>query len=199
VGFLYRPPLPATLSDFWRMKDKVYLSLGVLLLLFYGLVLAAGFSYAAGYPSYHPEWLPIFAGACAPVALIPGLLLIFVGMRARKRGQELVEFSSWVKAYRRIPLADLARKLGKSEFESEKILAQVVDRGLVHGFVDRATSEFVLQETIGQEQMVTRCPHCGATLQQRYLLGETVRCPYCNSVILEGRGAPPMPPPPPPL
>ena len=59
----------------------------------------------------------------------------------------------------------------------------VVDRGLLKGFIDRDTDEFVLQEAVGQENFVDTCPRCGANLQRRFFRGETVTCPYCHTVI----------------
>ncbi len=58
-----------------------------------------------------------------------------------------------------------------------------MDRGLLKGFIVRDTDEFVLQEAVGQENFIETCPRCGANLQKRYFLGETVTCPYCQSVI----------------
>lgn len=140
-------------------------------------------SYLLGFPRYDPGVAAPIAGLCTFTALVPGLLFVFFGLKARKRESELVEFSAWVRTYRRIGLADLARKLGKSELETEKVLVGAVDKGLVPGFIDRATNEFVVQEAIGQEVYVETCPHCGGRVQQRYLAGETIRCPYCQSVI----------------
>ena len=94
-----------------------------------------------------------------------------------------MEFTAWVKTYRRIGLRDLAAKLGKSQYEAEQLLVTVVDRGLLKGFIDRDTDEFVLQEAVGQENFVDTCPRCGANLQRRFFPGETVTCPYCHAVI----------------
>jgi len=109
-----------------------------------------------------------------PSALVPGVVLILLGQRARKREKELVDFAAWVKPYRRIALRDLAAKLGKPSFETEQRLVEAVDRGFVKGFIDRATEEFVLQEAVGQEQFIENCPRCGANVRRRYFLGETV-------------------------
>lgn len=171
-------------SSWWRVKGSVFWILGVLFLLAGIFGIAVGVSYYFGYPYYEPGNLVLLGALCTPTAIIPGLLFIFLGRKANLREKHLVEFSAWVKAYRRIGLDELAQKLGKSPYDSEKILIEVVDRGLVRGFVDRTTNEFVLQDAVGQEQFLERCPHCNANLQQRFFLGETVRCPYCLSVIV---------------
>jgi len=170
-------------SNLWRVKGKLYLTVGVLLLLTFAVGVLIGVSYLYGYPYYEPSNFPVITGVCIPTALVPGLILILLGRRASLREKELIEFTAWVRTYRRIRLADLAAKLGKPQYEAEKILVAVVDRGLLKGFIDRSTDEFVLQEAVGQESFLDTCPRCGANLQKRYFLGETVMCPYCHAVI----------------
>lgn len=178
----------------WRTKDSVYLFFGALLFLvgILGLFGAAGYQASVPQtdPNYNPNVLPIVGGLCALGGVLPGALLLFLGFRARRREGELVEFAAWVHTYRRIGFVDLARKLKKTPTDTEKILVEVADRGLVRGFIDRATNEFVIQEAIGQEVFIDHCPRCGASVQQRYLVGETIRCPYCTSVIPPAAGRP---------
>lgn len=120
---------------------------------------------------------------CTPTTIVPGIILIYYGRKTRRESGQLAEFAAWVKTYRRIGLADLAKKLGKTEYETEKVLIGCVEKGLLQGFVDRSTSEFVLQAAAGREHFVGKCPGCATSLQRRYLDGETVICPYCGTVI----------------
>ncbi len=182
-----------------KKSAGMWLTLGVLFLLLFGFGIAIGVAYAFGFPYYDGNILPVLGGVCVPTALIPGIIFVALGMKARRKEQSLMEFASWVKSYRRVALAEVARKLGKSEFETDKILVEVVDRGLVAGFIDRQTNEFVLKEEIGRQQYVEACSRCGASLKKMYPLGETVLCPYCGSVILAPPTpqAPPSYPPPP--
>jgi len=170
-------------TSWWRVKGSLYMALGILGLLLFAVGIIIGVSYYVGWPYYEPANLPIFAALCTPTALVPGIIFLFLGRKANRREKELIEFSSWVKTYRRISIAELARKLGKQEVEAEKVLIEVVDRGLVPGFIDRSTNEFILQAAVGQELFVETCPRCHGNLQRRYFQGETVQCPYCHSVI----------------
>lgn len=181
-------------SNLWRVKGRLYLTLAVLFLLLFVVGILIGVSYYVGYPYYEPGNLPLFAAVCVPTALVPGLLLLFVGRKASLKEKELVAFTAWVKTYRRIGLRDLAAKLGKPQVEAEQSLVSAVDRGLLKGFIDRTTDEFVLQEAVGQENFVEACPRCGANLQKRFFLGETVTCPYCHSVITTKVPKPPSEP-----
>jgi hypothetical protein len=147
------------------------MTLGVLALLTFAVGIGIGISYVVGVPYYQPSNFPLIAGLCIPTALVPGLLFVYLGRKANRREKELIEFSSWVKTYRRISLPELARKLGKREIEAEKVLIEVVDRGLVPGFIDRTTNEFILQSAVGQELFIETCPRCHANLQRRFFQG----------------------------
>ncbi|OGS60089.1 MAG: hypothetical protein A3K59_05425 [Euryarchaeota archaeon RBG_19FT_COMBO_69_17] len=142
-------------------------------------------SYYFGYPRLDPGFLGIITAFCVPTALVPGVVFILLGLRARRRERDLVEFAAWVKTYRRISLQNLGGKLGRSAFEAEKLLVEAVDRGFVKGFIDRTSEEFVLQEAVGEELFIESCPRCRGNIRQRYFRGETIVCPYCSAVIAQ--------------
>ncbi len=178
-------------KSWWRVKGSLYLFLAVVLLITFALGIHIGVSYYFGVPYYAPETLALLAALCTSTALVPGLLSLVLGQKAKAREKALVDFSSWVRTHHRIKLDDIARKLGKPTFDAEKVLVEVADRGLVKGFIDRATDEFVLHEAVGQDVYVETCPRCGANLQKRFFKGETVQCPSCHSVISGPPTAPP--------
>ena len=78
----------------------------------------------------------------------------------------LTEFATWMKTYRRISLDDLAKKLGTTPMQTERTLAQAIERGLLKGVVDRATDEFVVQDTEAQQIFIRTCPHCGGDVDE---------------------------------
>jgi len=188
-------------SSWVKVKDKTYFMIGALLLVGGVLMVLTGIvltvSPPPGSPQFNAGQTLIIGSLCTATGIVPGLLFIWRGFRARTFMKELEEFSGWVQAYRRITLSDLARKLGKSEMEAEKLLAAVIDKGLVRGFIDRSTNEFVIPEAIGQSLFVGTCPHCGGSVQRQFLIGETPVCPYCRSVIAPSAPPPPPMPPPP--
>jgi hypothetical protein len=121
---------------------------------------------------------------CSTTGIIPGSILLLFGWQARKEERMLVAFSAWIKTYRRMPLNDLARNLGKTRFETEQVLATAVDRGLVQGIVDRTTDEFVVKESIGQQIFGEQCPHCGAAIHPWFLPEDRLICAHCSQPIL---------------
>jgi hypothetical protein len=176
------PPVP-TPSKAWRYKDSVYLGGGSLLLIVGVLGMTA--MATQGNPFY-VLWGVVL---CSATGIIPGALLLLLGWRARKEEKTLVAFSAWIKTYRRIPLDDLARNLGKTRFDTEQVLAAAVDRRLVEGIVDRTTDEFVVKESLGQQIFVEQCPHCGAAIHRWFLPEDRLICAHCNQPILAAAAA----------
>src|SRR5438132_274010 len=121
---------------------------------------------------------------CSSTGIVPGLLVLLLGLRAREEEKTLVACSAWIKTYRRIPLNDLAKNMGKTRFETEQVLAAAVERRLVEGIVDRTTDEFVVKESIGQQIFVDQCPHCGAAIHRWFLPEDRLICSHCNQPIL---------------
>ncbi len=126
---------------------------------------------------------PILAYICVPGGILPGAALLGWGLLEHRREKHLQEFATWIRAYRRISMDDLARRLGKSSMEAERDLAQAMDRGLVKGVIDRSTDEFVLAGSEGQQVFLERCPHCCGTVNRWGFPQERFTCPYCNTPV----------------
>lgn len=120
---------------------------------------------------------------CAALGLVPGFIFIAQVFRIRNRERELESLGEVLKVYRRIQMAEIARKLGVAEFQAEKMVASAIDRGYVEGYVDRNTREFFTVESISQAIPLENCPRCGAPREKLYLTGEQVKCSACDSVL----------------
>jgi hypothetical protein len=97
--------------------------------------------------------------------------------------QQYAEFAGYVQAYRRIRLDQLARKMGKTEFEVEAMLKHCLQRELLHGYIDRQAGEFMTSESIDHVEAAIVCPQCGAPEDRIVLLGEERRCEACGSAL----------------
>jgi hypothetical protein len=173
------PPVVARPSRVWRHKDTLFLGLGSLLLI--GGILGLT---VIGTSQREPDYVLFGSVLCSATGIVPGAILLLLGWRARKEERSLVAFSAWIKTYRRIPMNDLAKNLGKTRFETEQVLAMAVDRDLVQGIVDRTTDEFVVKESIGQQIFVEQCPHCGAKIHRWFLPEDRLVCAHCSQPIL---------------
>ncbi|TLZ81314.1 MAG: hypothetical protein E6K11_02865, partial [Methanobacteriota archaeon] len=118
-----------------------------------------------------------------PITIIPGVIAIAIGVRQWRRERTVVEFASWAKSQRRIKMDVMAQRLGKTRFETEKLLGKALDEGLVKGAIDRTSDEFVSQDAVKQEHFVGKCPNCGGNVDTWYFPEERVVCPYCERVV----------------
>src|SRR3989442_2445116 len=121
---------------------------------------------------------------CGPVTIIPGTIAIVLGVRQWHREQAVIEFANWAKSQRRIKMDVMAQRIGKTRFETEKLLSEALDDGLVKGVIDRSSDEFVVQErAAGQEHFVGACPNCGGNVDTWYFPAERAICPYSKRAL----------------
>ena len=121
---------------------------------------------------------------CGPVTIIPGTIAIVLGVMQWRREQVVIEFANWAKSQRRIKMDVMAQRIGKTRFETEKLLGEALDDGLVKGVIDRSADEFVVQDRdAGQEHFVGECPNCGGNVDMWYFPEERVTCPYCKRAV----------------
>ncbi|HLB67948.1 MAG TPA: hypothetical protein VJN63_05735 [Thermoplasmata archaeon] len=134
--------------------------------------------------------IPLFIYLCGPITFIPGTIAIVLGILQWRREQAAIEFATWVKSHRRIKMDDMSKRIGKTRFETEKLLGEALDRDLVKGVIDRSADEFVLQDDTPSPQVfVGRCPWCGGDVNRWAFPEEVWTCPYCErSVTTPGAG-----------
>lgn len=61
----------------------------------------------------------------------------------------------------------MAQRIGKSRFETEKLLGEALEKDLVKGVIDHSADEFVLHEDTPSPQVfVSRCPWCGGDVNR---------------------------------
>ena len=128
--------------------------------------------------------VPSLIYLCGPITIIPGVVSILLGVRQWRHEHVVIEFATWAKSQRRIKMDVMAQRIGKSRFETEKLLGEALDQELVKGVIDRSSDEFVVQEqTAGQAHFVGACPNCGGSVDTWYFPEERVNCPYCERAI----------------
>jgi hypothetical protein len=129
--------------------------------------------------------VPSLVYLCGPITIIPGTVSILLGVRQWRHERTVVEFATWTKSHRRIGLDVMAQRIGKTRYETEKLLGEAIDAGLVNGVVDRSADEFVAQDgDEGRAHFVGPCPNCGGNIDLWHFPEERVRCPYClRSVV----------------
>ena len=126
-------------------------------------------------------------GACLPVIIVIGILFIYVGVKAEREVKDFEKLAAYLKAYRRIKIGALASKMKLSEYETERRIIRCVRLRLLSGHIDRATDEFFNPAGTEGKTLIT-CPHCGGSVEQMVMAGETGKCPYCGSLLTAGKG-----------
>jgi len=84
--------------------------------------------------------IPLFIYLCGPITFIPGTIAIVLGILQWRREQAAIEFATWVKSHRRIKMDDMSKRIGKTRFETEKLLGEALDRDLVKGVISSLAS-----------------------------------------------------------
>jgi hypothetical protein len=111
---------------------------------------------------------------------IPGVFLVYMGRKSRRRENRLKTLSGLVKSYRRISLSDIAEKTGLSQKEAESLLLKAISMKLLKGNFDRTTGEFYTEDALEDTNMIRYCPSCGGQFDKIYLKGDTVKCERCG-------------------
>lgn len=162
-------------------RGKILLVIGILLAIGAALGFIAGASYLVGFPSYDPGTATGVIAVCGVVPVVPAVLLIWLGHRDVKRAARTQALVGYVMGYRRIPMTDLATHLGIPVPDTEKAVAAAIGAGELSAFVDASTNEVVAAGVARQERFVGPCPRCGGQVDQWYLPGEAMRCPFCGT------------------
>jgi hypothetical protein len=169
----------------FNIRDAVAKWLGIAAIIFGALCVAAGVDISSD-PESRRVGMGIL-GFCVPVLIVPGILLLYFGLRAERERLGYEKLAAFLKAYRRIKIPTLATKLGISEFETERRILRCVRLGLLSGYMDRGSDEFF--NPYGMEgKMLVTCPHCGGPVEQLVLEGETGKCPFCGSLLQSKAG-----------
>ena len=107
--------------------------------------------------------------------------------RARQRQQRLqAHFAGYLKTHDSFTVAEMARKMAMSEFETESLIFKLIDElELELAFLGKSRRYHrrgALQEPHHQ---LTICPGCGGAIGAQILLaGETITCQYCDKTIV---------------
>jgi len=113
----------------------------------------------------------------------PGLFLMYLARRSRKRMEILLAIAGIVNSHRRITLTDLAAKLMIPTDNMGNLLALAISQGLVKGNFDRTTYEFFTEDGKHEQHEIRFCSSCGSPFERIYLKGETIKCRSCGNVI----------------
>lgn len=105
--------------------------------------------------------------------------------RHLKRTEYLTDMADILKAYRRVSIADFAKRIGVNEPEAERVILECLEDRLIFGYISRRSRTFFTREYLDQIENVQigwKCESCGSHNQEIILPGEVDICPYCGSM-----------------
>jgi len=81
-------------------------------------------------------------GVCIGLTGLPTALFVLLWLREHRRNVKLETIGAVLRAYGSIPLADVAKRLGKSEHEVEDLATAAITGGFAQGFIDHRSRAF---------------------------------------------------------
>ena len=165
---------------------KIALVVGIIFAAFAALITVFGILYAVVdvYESPDENWeaaklLFGCSGFLWPFAII-FIVYAYLGLKNEKQLRELADY---VLIYRRLKIPDLAARMGKTAYETEKMLLQCIERGYLRGYIDRNTGEFFVEGAEKEIVKPIKCPHCGGISTKVVMRGEVQVCEYCGAPL----------------
>jgi len=166
------------------IKDTTYKWLGIFSLIWAFIFIPIGIEFI-GTTDKRDSGM-IYLGLCLPLFLVVGILFIYFGLQAEREKREFEKLAGYLKAYRRIRIPALASKMRLSEYDTERRIIRCVRLGLLTGYIDRASDEFFNPQGMEGKVLIT-CPNCGGSVEQMIIEGETGKCPYCGSLMVQAK------------
>lgn len=117
------------------------------------------------------------------VLLFPGLLLYAHGRKVHREREFMEAVTAMIRSHDRFTVAELSQKIGRTELETEGIVARVSAGG---GGIDlvfhRPSREYIHRARLSAGQRVVEAyPSCGAPTNHAVVFeGETVPCAFCG-------------------
>ena len=178
--------------DWENVKKNIFLALFLIFLVFTILFVAMSVLYAVDYSvglgigdSKGYSWsAAIGLGVCSLSLFLITLAFFLFYRKVGRKVEREEDILGYLRLYRRISLETLAYNMKMSPREVEEILLDAISKGKIRAHIDRETKEIFVDEYAKQAKVENiRCPNCGAMVSGVYLIGETVKCPYCNTVF----------------
>ena len=116
---------------------------------------------------------------------IPGGIMLWRTGVANREDAFTEQLVGFIYSHDRFTVAELARKIGKNEMETESLVQKInVQRNIGLAY-HRSTREYIHYGRMQQSARVaSQCGACGGNLGNQIVFeGEQLTCPYCNAVV----------------
>ena len=126
----------------------------------------------------------IVGSACGAPILIIGVVMV-LSYRAHKRDlNKIEEIVGALRMYRRVSIFTVAQQVEVPPNVLDNLIFKAVSEGRINAYIDRTTGEIFIQDALAQSRVENiRCKNCGAMITGMYMIGETVKCLYCETTF----------------
>lgn len=126
-----------------------------------------------------------FGSCCFLLFVVPGITLVVISQRWRKRANRLQTIRALATTHARLTYHDIAQHLDIPASRVPALMLEAVDIGLVRGRLDGEHQTFVSGNVSDAVQEVhADCASCGATgVRVQVHAGGVARCPYCGAPL----------------
>lgn len=117
---------------------------------------------------------------------LPGGVILW-RLNLRRREQEFrAQLLGYIKSHDAFTAEELARKIGRTEMETEALIASVSQQEGVDLVFHRKDRQYMHRKRLRTGHTVlSRCPSCGAALGNQIIFeGEHVTCEYCDHPLM---------------
>jgi hypothetical protein len=125
--------------------------------------------------------------ALGAMVAVPGLIAWFFVVRHNKVVDFREAVLGMIRNHERFTVPELAQKIGRTELETERLIAVLSQRNKDLTLVFHRPSRQYMHQGVLQSSatVVESCPKCGAPQgRQAILAGETANCTHCDARLI---------------
>lgn len=115
---------------------------------------------------------------------IPGLILLILGLRARRAQRLLDQVVAMGQASPRLPLQQIAQQLGVPLPRARELILEAIAAARLAGRIDFEQGVFISASVHGGvRQLSLKCPSCGGVSDVLVSAGEPSLCRFCGQRV----------------
>jgi hypothetical protein len=119
---------------------------------------------------------------------LPGAIILWLCRQREKAAEFERQLLGYIKSYNAFTVAELAQKIGKTELETEGLVATLIAQEQLNLGFHRQTRQYLHRSRLTTAHTCLQaCPSCGAAIGTEIIFeGEEVYCQYCDQLLSQG-------------
>lgn len=118
------------------------------------------------------------------IGLLPGAILLAIGLRARRDARLLAQVIAMGQAAARLPLQQVGEQLGVPIPRARELVLEAIGAGKLAGRMDYEHGVFISGSAhTGVRQTSATCPACGAVSDVIVAPGTAANCHFCGQQL----------------